>query len=78
LEKILPKWTINDHNTQWWITAFTNNNIGSTLSGTTFPLSYNSDKNVRPFLALNILIQIHLISQFHWLQTTNIMEPIQN
>ncbi len=44
-----PGWTINDHNTQWWITAFTNN-IGSTLSGTTFPLSYNSDnENITMF-----------------------------
>ena len=44
-----PSWTINDHNTQWWITAFTNN-IGRTLSGTTFPLSYNSDyENISPF-----------------------------
>ncbi|KIA99667.1 hypothetical protein OA88_19100 [Flavobacterium sp. JRM] len=37
-----PKWTINDHNTQWQVTAFTNN-IGNTTSTTTFPLTYNSD-----------------------------------
>lgn len=37
-----PKWTINDHDTQWQVTAFTNN-IGNTTSTTTFPLTYNSD-----------------------------------
>lgn len=35
-------WTINDHNTQWWITAFTNN-IGNTTSLLEFPLTYDSD-----------------------------------
>lgn len=36
-----PAWTINDHNTQWNVTAFTNN-VGNTTSTTTFPLTYNS------------------------------------
>ncbi|TRX37024.1 RHS repeat-associated core domain-containing protein [Flavobacterium restrictum] len=36
-----PAWTINDHNTQWNVTAFSNN-IGNTTSTTTFPLTYDS------------------------------------
>lgn len=37
-----PGWTINDHNTQWEITAFANN-IGNTVNGTAFPQTYSSN-----------------------------------
>ncbi len=36
-----PGWTINDHNTEWWVKGYTNN-IGNTASTTTFPLTYDS------------------------------------
>ena len=37
-----PGWTINDHNTEWWVKGYTNN-IGNTTAGTTtFPLTYDS------------------------------------
>ncbi|MEO7977987.1 RHS repeat-associated core domain-containing protein [Flavobacterium sp.] len=36
-----PSWTINDHNTEWWVKGYTNN-IGNTNSTATFPLTYDS------------------------------------
>ncbi|WP_031457782.1 SpvB/TcaC N-terminal domain-containing protein, partial [Flavobacterium chungangense] len=43
-----PKWTINDHNTEWWVKGYTNN-IGNTASATTFPMTYDSkDDNLSP------------------------------
>ncbi|MBZ4042639.1 RHS repeat-associated core domain-containing protein [Flavobacterium hibisci] len=43
-----PKWTINDHNTEWWVKGYTNN-IGNTASATTFPMTYDSkNDNLSP------------------------------
>ncbi|GGF03827.1 FG-GAP repeat domain-containing protein [Flavobacterium limi] len=36
-----PKWTINDHNTEWWVKGYTNK-IGDTTSAITFPMTYDS------------------------------------
>ncbi|MFB9109351.1 SpvB/TcaC N-terminal domain-containing protein, partial [Flavobacterium gyeonganense] len=43
-----PGWTINDHNTEWWVKGYTNN-IGNTASATTFPMTYDSkNDNLSP------------------------------
>lgn len=43
-----PGFTINDHNTQWWVTAYTNN-VGK-AGGSGFTLTYDSDNsNITPF-----------------------------
>ena len=40
-----PSWTVNDHNTQWTVTAFANN-IGNTqITGNKFTLEYSSGWN---------------------------------
>ncbi|PXY42776.1 hypothetical protein DMB65_01780 [Flavobacterium cheongpyeongense] len=36
-----PKWTINNHNTEWWVKGYTNN-IGNTASTNKFPMTYDS------------------------------------
>ncbi|CAD0004193.1 RHS repeat-associated core domain-containing protein [Flavobacterium salmonis] len=36
-----PKWTINDHDTEWWVKGYTNN-IGNTASTNKFPMTYDS------------------------------------
>jgi RHS repeat-associated protein len=43
-----PSWTINDHNTEWWVKGYTNN-IGNTNSATAFPMTYDSkNDNLSP------------------------------
>lgn len=49
-----PAWTINDHDTEWQVTAYTNN-IGKTGATNVWPQTYNSD------YYLTILGQLQLV-----------------
>ena len=66
-----PSWTINDHNTEWWVKGYTNN-IGNANSTITFPMTYDSKNdnlvNGRPsgFISGSPDIPIPLVSNYRY------------
>ncbi|MCI9844631.1 RHS repeat-associated core domain-containing protein [Flavobacterium pectinovorum] len=67
-----PGWTINDHNTEWWVKGYTNN-IGNIASATAFPMTYDSkNDNILPifgpsgFFSDSPDIPIPLVSNYRY------------